>query len=41
MDINKEDTKYLFCLILLNYKQYKPGQYKPGIRPSYKNTRIN
>ena len=41
MGINKENTKCLIYLISLNYRQYKPGQHKPSIRPSYKNTKIN
>jgi hypothetical protein len=41
MGINEENTKHLLHLILPNYKQYKPSQYKPSIRPNYKNTRIN
>jgi len=36
MGINKEDTERLLHLILLNYRQYKPG-----IRPSYKNIKTN
>ena len=41
MGINEEDTERLLRLTSPNYRQYKPGQYKPGIGPSHKNTRTN
>ena len=34
--INKDNTKRLLCLVLPNYRQYKPG-----IGPGYKNIKIN